>query len=202
MRSVDIALSESGVGHIYIRGVRPQPIPAAHSHLSPVTLTPGGGAASSGTKKVGASGSRASTRYFSKSVTPSAARKVSSIRKFPVKLRDGLWNTRYAASAMICGVRDIRITRSPPRRFLMAAVAMVVRGHSALTAMPFSRSSPDGETQHDEAHAVLGDRIGGAAGKPFFPQVERGRIHQDVGIGCFFEMRDGVFRHHEGAARA
>src|SRR5262249_17692099 len=71
----------------------------AHSHLSPVTLTPGGGAASSGTKKVGASGSRASTRYFSKSVTPSAARKVSSIRKFPVKVRDGFWNTRYAASA-------------------------------------------------------------------------------------------------------
>src|SRR6516225_9217557 len=55
------------------------------------------------------------------------------IRKLPVKLRDGLWNTRYAASAMICGVRDIRITRSPPSRFLMAAVAMVVRGHSALT---------------------------------------------------------------------
>ena len=64
----------------------------AHSHLSPVTLTPGGGAASSGTKKVGVSGSPAATRYFSKSVMPSAARPVSSIRKFPVKLRDGFWN--------------------------------------------------------------------------------------------------------------
>src|SRR6516164_1222824 len=158
MRSVDIGLSENGVGHIYSRGVPPRPTPrrwtlvppiedgpsakqarmprasmgitdeSAHSHLSPVTLTPGGGGASSGTKKVGASGSPASTRYFSKSVTPAAARKVSSIRKLPVKLRDGLWNTRYAASAMICGVRDIRITRSPPSRFLMAAVAMVVRG--------------------------------------------------------------------------
>src|SRR6266851_6255332 len=107
MRSVDIGLSENGVGHIYSRGVRQRPIPAAHSHLSPVTLTPAGGTASSGTKNVGASGSRASTRYFSKSVMPSAARKVSSIRKLPVKLRDGFWNTRYAASAMISGVRDI-----------------------------------------------------------------------------------------------
>ncbi len=59
-----------------------------------------------------------------------------------MKLRDGFWNTRYAASAMISGVRDIRMTRSPPSRFLMAAVAMVVRGQSALTAMPFARSSP------------------------------------------------------------
>src|SRR5215470_11128281 len=50
-------------------------------NLSPAMLTPGGGPASSGTKKVDASGSPASTRYFSKSVTPSAARKVSSIRK-------------------------------------------------------------------------------------------------------------------------
>src|SRR5262245_24862695 len=116
MRSVDIGLSENGVGHIYSRGVRPRPIPAAHSHRSPVTLTPGGGAASSGTKKVGASGCRASTRYFSKSVMPSAARKISSIRKFPVKLRDGFWNTRWSASASIFGLRDIRITRSPPSR--------------------------------------------------------------------------------------
>src|SRR5262245_9948644 len=61
----------------------------AYSHLCPLTLTPGGGAGSSGTKKVGASGSPASTRYFSKSVMPSAARNVSSIRKLPVKLRDG-----------------------------------------------------------------------------------------------------------------
>src|ERR1700730_8853138 len=89
MRSVDIRLSENGVGHIYSRGVRRRPIPAAHSHRSPVTLTPGGGAASSGTKNVGASGSLASTRYFSKLVMPSAARKVSSIRKLPVKLREG-----------------------------------------------------------------------------------------------------------------
>src|SRR5262245_7072004 len=131
----------SGVGAGYSRSVWRRP-KAAHSHLCPVTLTPGGGASSSGTKKVGASGSPASTRYFSKLVTPSAARKVSSIRKLPVKLREGLWNTRYAASAMISGVRDMRITRSPPSRFLIAAVAMVVRGHSAFTAMPLSRSSP------------------------------------------------------------
>ena len=43
---------------------------------------------------------------------------------------------------MISGVRDMRIIASPPSRFLIAAVAMVVRGHSALTAMPLPRSSP------------------------------------------------------------
>ena len=43
---------------------------------------------------------------------------------------------------MISGVRDIRITRSPPSRFLIAEVAIVVRGHSVFTAIPFSRSSP------------------------------------------------------------
>ena len=42
---------------------------------------------------------------------------------------------------MISGVRDMRMTRSPPRRFLIAAVAIVVRGHSALTAI-LPRSSP------------------------------------------------------------
>src|SRR5262249_52715581 len=136
-------------GYIYSGRIRPQPTPgrhhwclspplcpqarsrvelerAAHSHRPPVTLTPAGGAASSGTKKVGASGSPASTRYFSKSVMPSAARKVSSIRKLPVKLRDGFWNTRDAPSATICGVRDIRITRPPPSRFLLAAVPLGV----------------------------------------------------------------------------
>ena len=43
---------------------------AAYSHLCPVTLTPGGGEGSSGTKNVGANGWVGSTRYFSKSVTP------------------------------------------------------------------------------------------------------------------------------------
>src|SRR5882724_614269 len=59
----------------------------AQSHLFPVTLTPGGGCGSpSGTKNVPARGSPGAARYFSKSVTPSPARKESSIRKRPVKL--------------------------------------------------------------------------------------------------------------------
>src|SRR4029453_9298329 len=77
---------------------------AVYSHLCPVTLTPGGGARSSGTKKVGASGSPASTRYFSKSLMPSAARNVSSIKKLPVKLRAGFWNTKKAPRPFFWGV--------------------------------------------------------------------------------------------------
>ena len=52
-----------------------------------------GGGISSGTKKSTCSGWLGSTRYWSKSVTPSPARNVSSIRKFPVKLL-GLWKMR------------------------------------------------------------------------------------------------------------
>ena len=40
-----------------------------------------------------------------------------------------------AASARMSGVREARMTASP-RNFLIAEVAMVVRGQSALTAMP------------------------------------------------------------------
>ena len=39
-------------------------------------------------------------------------------------------------------MRDARIIASPPSRFLIAAVAIVVRGHNALTATPLERSSP------------------------------------------------------------
>ncbi len=42
---------------------------------------------------------------------------------------------------MMSGLRDMRMMASPPSRFLIAAVAMVVRGHSALTAI-LPRCSP------------------------------------------------------------
>ena len=53
----------------------------------------------------------------------------------------GFWKMRQAASAMISGLRERAIMASPPSRFLIAAVAIVVRGHSALTAT-LPRSSP------------------------------------------------------------
>jgi hypothetical protein len=40
------------------------------------------------------------------------------------------------------GFRLIFITRSPPKRFSIAAVAIVVRGHNAFAAIPFGRNSP------------------------------------------------------------
>src|SRR5438309_7955440 len=42
---------------------------------------------------------------------------------------------------MISGLRDLRIASWPPRRFITAAVAMIVRGQRALTARPCSRNS-------------------------------------------------------------
>src|SRR3954471_8030839 len=56
---------------------------ARHAFFS--RLTPCGGGMSSGTKKSICSGWVGSARYGSKSVAPSPAKKVSSIRKFPVK---------------------------------------------------------------------------------------------------------------------
>ena len=42
---------------------------------------------------------------------------------------------------MISGLRARAIVVSPPSRFCTAAVAITVRGQSALTAMPASRNS-------------------------------------------------------------
>src|SRR5688572_1192031 len=49
---------------------------------------------------------------------------------------------------MISGLREPRIAASPPRRVWIAAVAIVVRGHSALTAIPSFLNSPDMPTTH------------------------------------------------------
>ena len=56
--------------------------------------------------------------------------------------RRSLVRIACAASPMISGVRLARIMASPPSRLPTAAVAIVVRGHSALTATPADFSSP------------------------------------------------------------
>ena len=72
--------------------------------------------------------------------------------------------------------------RSPPSRFLMALVAMVVRGHRALTAMPFGPQLA-GKPENAQAHAVLRQRIGHMRREPFLVHVEGRRQHEDVRIG-------------------
>ena len=63
---------------------------------------------------------------------------------------------------------------------------MIVRGHNALTAMPWSQLA--GETEHDQAHAELRHAIGGMRGEPFLLHIERRRDHQDVRIGRLLQM--------------
>ena len=92
------------------------------------------------------------------------------------------------------------MSTSPPSRFLTAAVAMVVRGHSALTAMPL-RAQLAGKPEHDQAHAELGHGVGGVGREPFLLHVERRRQHQDVRVRGLLEMRDRILRDDEGAAR-
>src|SRR5438132_12140844 len=49
---------------------------------------------------------------------------------------------------MIAGLREPRIAFAPPSRFWIAAVAIVVRGHSAFTAMPADLNSPAMPSTH------------------------------------------------------
>src|SRR6185295_20290955 len=49
---------------------------------------------------------------------------------------------------MMSGLREPRIICGPPRRFWIAAVAIVVRGHSALNAMPADLYSPAMPSTH------------------------------------------------------
>ena len=82
----------------------------------------------------------------------------------------------------------------------MAAVAMIVRGQSALTAMPLAAQLA-GKPEHEQAHAELGDRVGGVRREPALLHIERRRKHQNVRIGGPLEMRDRQLRDDEGAAR-
>ena len=107
---------------------------------------------------------------------------------------------RWAASAMISGWRERRSVASPPSRLATAAVAMAVRGQSALTAMP-RRLNSSARPEHAEAHAVLGHGVGEVLGEPLGVEVERRREVQDVRVGRASQVGDGGLRAEEGAAR-
>ena len=153
---------------------------------------------SSGTKKSAPSGWLGSTRYGSKSLTPSRARNVSSMRKLPLKL------DRLLEDAPGGVGEDLGLARHAHDR--VAAEQVLDRGGGDGGARP-QRVDRDlalqfaGEAEHDQAHAELGHGIGGVRREPFHVHVERRRQHQNVRARRFQQMRDGVFRHHEGAAR-
>ena len=88
---------------------------------------------------------------------------------------------------------------SPPSRFCTAAVAMTVRGHSALTAIPFGRNSP-ARPSTTELGAKLCP-IGGVRREPLLLHIERRRDHEDVRIGRLLQISNRPFRYHERTAR-
>ena len=143
-----------------------------------------------------------STRYCSKSVTPSPARNVSSIRKLPVNSRAGFW--KIGIGRVGEDLRRARLActmRSPPSRFLIAAVAMVVRGQSALTAMPRSPQLA-GEARARRGSCRISPSNRRRAAQTISPSCRAAA----TASGCAgwppspdAAMR--VFRHHEGAAR-
>ena len=109
-----------------------------------------------------------STRYLSKSVTPSAARKVSSIRKLPLNSRDGFWKIAIAASATISGSRLARIIVVAAEQVLHGrrrdGGARPQRVHRDALPAQFAR-----EPQHAQAHAELGHRVGADAARTTSP---------------------------------
>ncbi len=72
------------------------------------------------------------------------------MKNCPVHSREDLLRITQAASATISGLRDRRIMAAPPRANSTAAVAIVVRGHSALQAMPALRYSCASPSMHSD----------------------------------------------------
>src|SRR3989442_12957579 len=63
------------------------------------------------------------------------------MKNLPVHFLLGRVKIACAASATMRGSRERRTDSSPPSRLRTAAVAMVVRGHRELAAMPYSLNS-------------------------------------------------------------
>ena len=93
-------------------------------------------------------------------------------------------------------------SRSPPSRFLTAAVAMVVRGHSALTAIP-SRRNSSAMPEHAHAHAVLGHACRPTCGgEPLARFMSSGGDSMRMcGLAAFSRCGMAGLGHQEGAAR-
>src|SRR5205085_11360189 len=86
------------------------------------------------------------TAYLSRLVTPCAASSSSSMKKLPVVDFASLVRMKYAASARMSGVRHM--LTSTPGIICSAAVAIAVRGHRLLTAMPYLANSPEWPSVH------------------------------------------------------
>ena len=91
-----------------------------------------------------------STLYGAKSRTPASYSTLSSMKNRPVHSRAGRFKMTCAASATISGLRERRIIAAPPSANSTAAVAMVVRGQSALQAMPAARYSCASPSMHSD----------------------------------------------------
>ena len=81
----------------------------------------------------------ASSHTHDRSVTPARASTSSSIKKFPVVARLSCVKIQCAASATISGVRPR--SGCAPGMICSAAVAIIVRGHSAFTPIPSGLNS-------------------------------------------------------------
>ncbi|KAH9393240.1 hypothetical protein TYRP_021930 [Tyrophagus putrescentiae] len=133
--------------------------------------------------------------YDSKLVTPSFRSTSSSMKKLPVT--DGLFLLRmaYAASAMMSTFRQNFAVSSTPPKEAIAAVRISVRGQSAFTAMERSLNSSAMPSTHiDMPHGVRNMLI-----EPLRHHQQRWAEVEDVRVGGFTEMWQGVLRCHKGA---
>ena len=138
-----------------------------------------------------------STAYAERSVTPARARTSSSMKKLPVHSRACRVRIQCAASARIAGLRLCFSIGSPPI-IAIAAVAIAVRGQSALNATPVAELL--GHAQDAHPHAVLGHGVGDVALEPPRPHVERRRQVEHVRVGGLAQVGQAGPRAEVGAA--
>ena len=162
--------------------------PALRTHFTPGSR-PCGGGMSSGTKKSSCSGCVGSTRYWSKSVTPSPARNVSSIRKLPREV------LRLLEDRVGRVGQDLRRARHAHQR-VAAEEVLDRRGGDGgarpqrVDGDPCRATRPQGRARPGSCRTWPSRRR--CAGEPFLLHVERRRKHQDMRVCRLLEMRDRV----------
>ncbi|HWK18326.1 MAG TPA: hypothetical protein VNR66_12815 [Solirubrobacteraceae bacterium] len=118
------------------------------------------------------------------------------MKKVPVVSRAGRVKMAWAASPTISGRRDPFIATSPPTTFWTAAVAISVRGQSALKATPSGRNS-SAMPIVSIAHAELGDPVRRMGAEPSGLDRQRRRERQHVRVLGLLHPRDAGLGHQE-----
>ena len=100
---------------------------------------------------------------------------------------------------------DLRRAAGPHHRIAAQQIADCGRGDGGARPQRIDRHASSlqfgRQAEHAHAHTEFRHGVGGGMLKPFGFHVERWRQHKDVRVLGFLQVRNTIFRHHEGAAR-